>query len=110
MHEFLSEVYWMSKEGCKAALIEAGIITPYLSQADAYRTYGRAMVEKWCKQGIVRPTKTGPNTSKVLYQREELFRASVKDYRGADIYRTSTYESWRNFLSSEGIKAAQNRK
>lgn len=75
---FLSEVYRASKMGALDALKEAGIIALDFipkgdtTQAQAYREYGRYDVEKWVTQRIVRTSRTGPNTSTVLYFHEEL--------------------------------------
>ncbi len=97
--QFLSEIYQISKEGCMAALIEAGLVSPYLSQAEAYRVHGRYTIEKWTEKGLIHPVKTGPRTSKVLYHREELYLASVNYFKNINSYRINTHQEWNKILS-----------
>lgn len=57
--------------GIKAALVETGQISPYLSKMQAYKLYGRGLVNRWVKEGLVKPTRDGAG-SKWRYDRREL--------------------------------------
>jgi len=39
--------------GAKKALQEAGILKPYLKKSEAYRLYGRGVVDRWIEEGLI---------------------------------------------------------
>lgn len=41
--------------GATKALSETGAIKPYINKSEAYRTYGRAKVDNWIKDGLITP-------------------------------------------------------
>lgn len=53
------------------ALTEVGQLKPYLSKSEAYRKYGRGVVDGWISEGVVDEHQDGPNT-KVRLCRKQL--------------------------------------
>ncbi|MEI6059423.1 MAG: hypothetical protein WCR72_01890 [Bacteroidota bacterium] len=45
-------------------LRQAGLQKKYISQAEAFKTYGRGKVERWVRQERVTPFSDGGNTKK----------------------------------------------
>lgn len=58
--------------GANAAMGKAGMIRPYLSKQEAFKTYGRTVVERWIKEGLVTPRKDGSDTAKWRIDRTEI--------------------------------------
>lgn len=58
--------------GSESTLVELGILKAHLSQSEAFRTYGRANVERWIKEGLIEPIKDGPHSAKVRLDRVKL--------------------------------------
>lgn len=58
--------------GAKKALIETGNLKPYLSKNEAYRAYGRRIVDRWLMEDLIKPIKDGSETAKVRLSRMEL--------------------------------------
>lgn len=73
--ELLTAMYQISKEGTKVALAESGLVSPYLTQAEAWRTFKRKTIEKLVKSKHLKPRKEGGN---VLYKREDIVVALLK--------------------------------
>jgi hypothetical protein len=61
-----------TKLGYAMALIDYGILKPYLSQNEAFNKYGRKTVEGWVKHDLIIPQKDGNHTSKIRYDRIQL--------------------------------------
>lgn len=58
--------------GAKDALVQAGLLSPYLTQNAAYKLYGRRTVVGWIKEGKIIAHKNGDKNSKVQLDRLEL--------------------------------------
>lgn len=58
--------------GVKKTLVELGLLTPYLTKQQAYKMYGRALVDRWIKEKLVTKVKDGTNTSSIRLSRMEL--------------------------------------
>jgi len=75
--ELLSAMYQISKEGTKVALAESGLISPELTQAEAWRVFSRKTIERLVnKEKVLAPRKVG---GKVLFRREDIVLALLKD-------------------------------
>ena len=74
--ELLSAMYQISKEGTKVALAESGLISPELTQAEAWRVFTRKTIERLVNKGKLLPRKVG---GKVLFMREDIVLALLKD-------------------------------
>ncbi|MDB5008523.1 MAG: hypothetical protein JWP45_2916 [Mucilaginibacter sp.] len=58
--------------GAKEALVQAGLLSRYLTKSTACEHYGRGTVEDWIKEGRIVAHKRGNNNSKVQLDRLEL--------------------------------------
>lgn len=58
--------------GAVQALVSAGIVPEFISQRESYRLYGKGVVDRWVKEGLIRRHKDGNNTSKIRYSKIEL--------------------------------------
>lgn len=58
--------------GAKAALTATGVLKPYISKSEAYRTYGESIVDRWIKEGLVTPRKDGQTSAKWRIERVEI--------------------------------------
>jgi hypothetical protein len=58
--------------GSKRTLISVGMDRPTISQSRAYDLYGRARVNRWVKDKLVKKHKQGKNTSGVTFDAMEL--------------------------------------
>lgn len=61
-----------------ATLISLGLIKPYVTQAEAFRMYGRTNVERWVKEGLVKPVRD-TETSTKRYLRTELEQTAINN-------------------------------
>ena len=60
-------------------LVELGLIKAYISMNEAKKRYGRALVDMWVEERMIKPIKDGENTSRWRFpvvRLEELARAS----------------------------------
>jgi hypothetical protein len=55
--------------GVETALVQSGLLKPYLTQTSAYEMYGRKTVERWIKDGRITAHKSGNRNSKVQLDR-----------------------------------------
>jgi hypothetical protein len=58
--------------GATRALAQAGVIKPFLTQAEAFRLYGRGNVESWVTAGLILSKKDGDFNTKVRLDRIQL--------------------------------------
>lgn len=58
--------------GAKRALVETGNLKPYLSKNEAYRFYGRGIVDRWIREGLIKQIKDGTESAKVRLSRMDL--------------------------------------
>lgn len=59
-------------------LIQLGLLKPYVTQAEAFRMYGRSKVELWVKEGWIKYLKDTETGSK-RFQRTELEEVASKN-------------------------------
>lgn len=62
--EFRNALVDAAELGAKKALTEAGILRPFISEREAFRLYGEAVVRRWVEEGLVHPKQDGPNCKK----------------------------------------------
>lgn len=65
--------------GAKHALIQNGLLKPYLKKSEAYRQYGRRNVEHWIDDGLVNPRKDGDHSAAWRLDRLELEAIAKSD-------------------------------
>ena len=58
--------------GAKQAMVELGSISPFQTQSESYRMYGRKTVEKLISDGLIIAHKSGEKNSRVLLDRLQL--------------------------------------
>lgn len=58
--------------GAKRALQEAGIMRTFLKLTEAYRLYGRGVVDRWLQEGLITGVKDGNHTSTVRIERNQI--------------------------------------
>ena len=78
--ELLSAIYQISKEGTKVALAEIGLVSPELTQAEAWRIFRRKRIERLIQKKEIHPRKIGGS---VMYSRREIVEAIMKDLESA---------------------------
>jgi hypothetical protein len=70
----LSELLLDAAElGAQKALIGAGLLKPYLSKSQAFRRYGRKIVERWLAERLITPRKDGTDSASWRLDRVELY-------------------------------------
>ena len=47
-------------------------LKPYISKREAYKLYGRAIVDRWIKEGLIKEIKDGENSSTVRIDRIQI--------------------------------------
>ena len=79
----LDEMEHIVSRALTRASIESGQASPTISQAEAFRIYGRRRVERWLSMGKLRPLPCGKGNRKVLsverlqqLAKTSIFRAS----------------------------------
>ena len=58
--------------GAIKALEEADLLRPYLKLRQAQRKYGIAIVNRWIREGLIRPVKDGNRTASVRIDRIQI--------------------------------------
>ena len=79
-NQLLSAIYLISKEATKVALSESGLITPLISKKEACKEFTPAIIKRLVDSRKLHPIKTGDNTSKIMFRREELAKAMIDTY------------------------------
>lgn len=82
--DLLSAVYQMAQEGTKVALVRSGLVSPVVSQSEAYIIYTENTIKRLKSKKLITPRKYGAYTSKVMYEREEIAKAILEEFRGSD--------------------------
>lgn len=55
--------------GAKKAMIDTMAIKPYITKSEAYKMYGRRKVDRWLKEGLVKPIKDGDSNYSIRIDR-----------------------------------------
>jgi len=58
--------------GAGKALKEAGLRKPSLKMSEANRLYGRSIVARWIKEGLIKPLKDGEATASLKIDRLQI--------------------------------------
>jgi hypothetical protein len=58
--------------GSTKTLLELGKIKPFYSQAQAHKLYGRRVVDRWIKEGLITPEKDGDKNTAYRLDRLQL--------------------------------------
>jgi hypothetical protein len=58
--------------GMKRMAIELGAIKPFLSKSEAYKIYGRGIIDRWLAEGLIKMQKDGNASSKFRIDRMQL--------------------------------------
>lgn len=69
------------KAGVNLALTELGMKKAYFSKAEAYRVYGRKLVDRWLREKLIKRVKDGTNTSNIRLSRIELEAVAMTSNR-----------------------------
>lgn len=69
-------------DGTSKVLLENGIQKEWISKADAYRLYGRAQVDRWIGEGLLKPLADQIFISPSGIDRKKLEAVSAASNRG----------------------------
>lgn len=58
--------------GYRQCAEDLGLLKPYISLNQAYKTYGRKTVDRWADEKLISIIKDGTGTSKCRIKREEI--------------------------------------
>lgn len=82
--EFRNALIDAAELGAQKAMELAGITSATIRITEAYRQYGRRLVERWIREDLIHPVKDGNNTSAVRISRTEI--ASVAKMANREAY------------------------
>ncbi len=71
-HEYRRALLDAAEIAAQKVLVSTGQLKPYLSLNQAYKQYGRATVERWAREGLIKLIKDGDNNSKVRIDRLQI--------------------------------------
>jgi len=78
-YQFIDILREASRLGAEQAMVESGVLIPYLTQNSAYKKYGRRAVDAWIREGSIVAHKNGERNSRVLLDRLELSMLAKAD-------------------------------
>lgn len=81
--EFRNALIDAAQLGAQKALEMAGISSATIRLTEAYRQYGRHLVERWIREDLVHPMKDGERTSAVRISRTEIASVAMMSNREA---------------------------
>lgn len=67
--------------GHNQAKEDLGVIKPFISKAEAYRKYGRSVVDRWISEGLISLIKDGPDSSKIRIERSQIEQVAISSNR-----------------------------
>ena len=70
--EFRNALIDAAEIGAKMALVELGLIKPYLKMREAQLKYGKSIVNRWIIEGLIKPIKDGPRNASIRLNRIDL--------------------------------------
>lgn len=70
-----------AENAVKKFAIEMGIIKPVLSKTEAYEKFGKANVDRWIKEGLLKPHRDGNHTAKFRINRYDLELLAISSNR-----------------------------
>lgn len=70
--EYRNALIDAAEAGATKALMDVGLLKPYLKLREAQRLYGEAIVNRWIREGLVRVIKDGTRNASVRIDRLEL--------------------------------------
>jgi len=65
-----------ASKGAKDALADAACLSNTLSKAQAYRLYGRSIVDRWLVEKLISPVLTGGKNTKKYFDKIQLERVA----------------------------------
>jgi hypothetical protein len=72
----LKEMFLLVKEsaskGAETAIAENAILPDKITKSEAYRLYGRANIDRWFQEDLLKPTKTADSKSQKCIDRKKL--------------------------------------
>lgn len=66
--------------GAQRALEKAGNLSPQVTKAEAYRLYGRAQVDRWISERVVKQIHTGHRVRLLRAEIEAVAKANQRIY------------------------------
>lgn len=81
------------KKGLMTGTVSETKLKPYISKKQAYNLYGRTIVDRWTKEGLVKEIKDGDNSSTIRIDRIQLEIIAKSSNRSSFI----TTEERKNF-------------
>lgn len=88
--EFIFQMQRAFECGYRKCAESLGLLKPYMSLNEAYRIYGRAVVDRWIKDGVVTPIK-GVGKNRIRRDQIEMVASmSERSYWWNDIPRDLT--------------------
>ena len=69
--EYRNALVDAAEAGATKALMDVGLLKPYLKIREAQRLYGEAIVNRWIREGLVRVIKDGTRNASVRIDRLE---------------------------------------
>jgi len=79
--EFVKTMQVIVETTTQAVLAKLGIVKPYISLNEAYKTYGEGTVDRWVRQGLIHKIKDGEGNSPVRISRIEIESAAQTSNR-----------------------------
>ena len=70
--EYMNALIDAAELGAKKALEGTGLVKPYLKISEAYRIYGRTTVDRWRKEGLIKPLKDGNDSATFRISRSQI--------------------------------------
>lgn len=70
--EYRNALIDAAEAGATKALMDVGLLKPYLKLREAQRLYGEAIVNRWIREELVRVIKDGTRNASVRIDRLEL--------------------------------------
>lgn len=78
----ITATYEVAKRATEVALVELGVISPVISERQAYRIFTVSTIKRLRSKNLIFPRKTGERNSKILYERKQIAEAIIQELRG----------------------------
>lgn len=82
----LKEMYLLlmesANQGMEAAIADNIHLSEKITKSEAYRSYGRANVDRWLLEGLLKPGLTAGNKSRIRIDRKKLEALAATSNRG----------------------------
>lgn len=81
-YQIAKMIFDAKRQGAKELLMELGLLKPMISRAEANRIYGKTIIDRWVKEGLIEPIKDGNRTAGVRLSRVRLDELEYTSNRG----------------------------